>query len=330
MTVNSQNIILARRYFQRLEEVLGDKFPEIPAPQAPEDCRLDDFYLAARTLGLRHELPGLGFAFGCGLRVSDYGVVGLAIASTRCLSEAIETQLRFLNMIADTARIAYQFYEEDRWMVLKVRRIDTDQPLDPFTSESEMGAQLRFIRDLLPTARMSQNILSLHHDCPTSSEEYRKLAGCQVNFNQPGTWLQIPLSWADSPLESADELLAPMLALRCELFTSQMEKSGGWAAKVRNYLLTSTSCNKSVEETAAALGVSRSNLRWQLARNDTNYKQILLDVRMKLACQYLEGTPLTLQQISYQLGYRYPANFQLAFKKYFGVPPGQWRQTDHL
>lgn len=316
---------IAGRYFKRLEEALLRLYPRIHAPVAPDDCSLEDFYLAVRNLLLSHELPGLGFEFGCALSVSDYGVVGLAIASTRSLSEAIATQLKFLNIITNTAKVSYQFYQDENWMVLKVYEVDAGRPLDHFTIESELGAQLRFVKDLLPEARMAQCILSLPHKCSTSREIYRKLGGCQVKFRQPDARLQIPYAWADKPLESADELLAPLLAQRCELIASTMDKRGDWVERVRNFLLTSDSCSKSLIETAEALGVSTHNLRWHLARDNANYKQILLDVRMNLACQYLEGTPLTLQQISYQLGYTYPGNFQLAFKKYFEVPPGLWR-----
>jgi AraC-like DNA-binding protein len=150
------------------------------------------------------------------------------------------------------------------------------------------------------------------------------LKGC-IKFNQPAAQLQLPDSWADRTLDSADETLAPMLAERCQMMLTQLNQGDDWVQKVQSFLLTSDSANKRLSETAVALGVSTAKLRWQLAKSKTNYKQILLDVRMKLACQFLKDTPLTLQQISYQLGYAYPSNFQLAFKKYFESSPGEWR-----
>jgi AraC-like DNA-binding protein len=120
------------------------------------------------------------------------------------------------------------------------------------------------------------------------------------------------------------------LAQRCQLIIARMNKGDDWVLKVRNYLLTCDSPGKSLNETAYALGVTVHTLRWHLYKNNTSYKQILLDIRMELACQYLQDTPLSLQQISYQLGYSQPANFQLAFKKYFKVPPGLWRNSREI
>jgi len=306
---------VARRYFQRLEEALAARFPKVLPPGYETGATLDDFYLAIHKLTRDYKLPGLGFDFGCRIRISDYGVVGLATASARNLSEAIEVQLRFLNIISNTSKLAYQFSQTEKWITLKLCELDRRRRLDPFITESELGAQIRFVKDLLPSANMSHCILSLPHDCPTTREDYRRKGGCQVKFNQSTAQFQLPASWTNSVLESTDEMLAPMLADRCQMILAQLNQGDDWVQKVRSYLLTSDSPMKSLNETAVALGISTSNLRWHLAKNKANYKRILLDVRMKLACQYLKETPLTLQQISYQLGYTYSSNFQLAFKK---------------
>ena len=328
MLTTSTPGFVASRYFQRLEEAMAARFPKVLTPDFETGATLDDFYLAIRKLTRDYKLPGLGFDFGCRIRISDYGVVGLATASARNLSEAIEVQLRFLKIISNTSKLAYRLSRSEKWITLELREVDLGRRLDPFTIESELGAQIRFVTDLLPSANMSRCILSLPHACPTTGEYYKSRGGCQVKFNQPGARLQLPASWADSALESRDEMLSPMLAERCQMILAQMNQGDDWVQRVRSYLLTSDSVKKSLNETADALGVSTSGLRWHLAKNDANYKQILLDIRMKLACQYLDETPLTLQQIGYQLGYNYSSNFQLAFKSFFGTSPGKWRRSN--
>ena len=327
MPVETPSDLVARRYFKRLEETLLNRFPGVPTPATPLDCTLDEFYLAIRKLNLAHELPGLGINFGYRIRLSDYGLVGLATASTRRLSEAIETQLRFLNIITNTNKINYQFYQESKWMVLKVQQLGAVRAPDQFLMEAELSAQVRFVGDLLPSAKLSSCLLNLPYPRPTLRSHYSNLGGCQVKFNQNEASFKFPYAWADRPLESADELLAPLLAQRCQLIIARMNKSDDWVLKVRNYLLTCDFPGKSLIETAYALGVTVPTLRWHLYKSNTSYKQIILAIRMELACQYLEDTPLTLQQIGYQLGYSQPANFQLAFKKYFKMPPGLWRNS---
>lgn len=330
LRVTSPINFVVGRYFLRLQEALKAQYPTVAPPSTDGQATVQDFYQAVRKLNREHDLPGLGFEFGCRLRISDYGIVGLAAASTRSLSEALATQLRFLNIITNTSKIRYAFYKSEKWLTLQLCEVDRSRRLDQFTIESELGAQLRFTMDLLPSARMSQCILSLPYDCPTTRAIYRKRGRCQVKFNQPLAQLQLPGAWADKALESADEMLAPMLADRCQMILSELKQGDDWVLRVRNYLLTSDSPKKGLDEVAHALGVSTSNLRWHLSKSRTSYKQILLDIRMQLACQYLEDTPLTIQQMSYQLGYSYHSNFQLAFKKYFKISPGLWRVSKRI
>ena len=64
-----------------------------------------------------------------------------------------------------------------------------------------------------------------------------------------------------------------------------------------------------------------SQLRKRLYRENTSYKEIVLEVRMTLAQHYLEATTLSVQEIAYLLDYSQAAPFSRAFKAYFGYPP---------
>ena len=286
---------------------------------------LADFYEAIQRLLRRHSLPGLGVEFGHRISISDYGIVGLATASTSCLTEAIETQMRYLKIITNANKVSYALARTNASMTITVRETSGSDSRYQFMLESELAAQLRFITDLLPWVRRSEFTLYLPYACPTTRKQYQSLLGCRVMFRQPEAKLTFPLSWMDKPLQTTDQLLAPLLVERCDSIMARMHAMDDWVLRVRSYLLTSNAHMQSLPATADALNVPLHRLRSHLYECGTSYKQIILDVRMQLARQYLEDTHLTLQQIGYQLGYTQPSNFQLAFKKYFHKPPGQWR-----
>ena len=229
-------------------------------------------------------------------------------------------------MITDASRFRYELVDSNKWLTLLPRELTPAiTPPHRFTIESEIGAQIRLVMDLLPNRDMSQCIVTLPYKRPSKRQLYKNSGGCQLKFGQHVASLKIPAQWGTAALETADDVLASMLAERCQLIMTELNQQDDWVHRVQSFLLTSETPAKSLSDTAEALGVSIAKLRWQLARSDTSYKQILLALRMKLACQFLDETPLTLQQISYQLGYRYPSNFQLAFKRYFDCSPGEWR-----
>ena len=318
---------LAERYYQRLAEVLGQRFPQIRSPVAPQSPSLEDFYSAVDALLRQNETPALGIEQGYGIRISDYGVIGLAIASAASLGEALQVQGDYLALITDTKRFRYRLIEEGRVMSLVIE--ETQPGLWPhhFVVEFEMGAQIRFFHDLEPDLKKIECTLNLPYRCPTTRKHYRDLLGCNVRFNQKEAVLTYPASWMRLPLKTSDSLLAPLLAQRCETILARMDRADDWVQRVRNQLLNSGISMQSLIDAADNLDVPVHTLRRHLYQAGTSYKEVVLDVRMQLARQYLEETHLTLQQIAYQLGYGQPSNFQLAFRKHFDLPPGQWRAT---
>lgn len=98
LTVAASPGFVASRYFQRLEESMSELFPAIAPAVVEENPTLDDFYIAVRKLNGDHELPGLGFDFGCRIRISVYGVVGLVTACSGYVAMCFELAIRLPNL----------------------------------------------------------------------------------------------------------------------------------------------------------------------------------------------------------------------------------------
>jgi AraC-like DNA-binding protein len=64
----------------------------------------------------------------------------------------------------------------------------------------------------------------------------------------------------------------------------------------------------------------------RLAKERTNYRQIVERVRFNAAISLLEDSENSIKDISYTLGYAHPGNFNRAFLRMSGVTPGRFRQ----
>jgi AraC-like DNA-binding protein len=84
----------------------------------------------------------------------------------------------------------------------------------------------------------------------------------------------------------------------------------------------------SLEQAAAMLRLTTTQLRKRLYRAGTTYKALVLETRMELAKHYLIDTELSVQEIAYLLDYTTPAPFSRAFKRVFGVAPAGYRQRN--
>ena len=64
----------------------------------------------------------------------------------------------------------------------------------------------------------------------------------------------------------------------------------------------------------------------QLAKQQQSFKQLLDEIRKQLAGQYLDNSQLSLNEITYLLGFANQANFTRAFKRWHAMPPSSYRQ----
>lgn len=61
-----------------------------------------------------------------------------------------------------------------------------------------------------------------------------------------------------------------------------------------------------------------------------NISELVLSYRMKIAKMYIENTDMNLNQISEKVGYRTYVAFFTAFKKYYSIPPKEYREKLQL
>jgi len=77
----------------------------------------------------------------------------------------------------------------------------------------------------------------------------------------------------------------------------------------------------SQETVARALNMSARTLQRRLSSDALTYKQLLEDVRLSLAKQYLKEAGRSVSEVTYLLGFSEPSNFARAFKRWTGVSP---------
>lgn len=51
------------------------------------------------------------------------------------------------------------------------------------------------------------------------------------------------------------------------------------------------------------------------------------ETRRELALQYLGNSRLSINEVTYLLGFSDPSNFTRAFKRWQGIPPSQYRES---
>ncbi len=71
---------------------------------------------------------------------------------------------------------------------------------------------------------------------------------------------------------------------------------------------------------------SRRQLQRAFAEAGTSVRERLHAVRMERAAELLHDSSLPVSQIAHSVGYRQPAQFAKAFRRYHELAPSQWRK----
>ena len=80
------------------------------------------------------------------------------------------------------------------------------------------------------------------------------------------------------------------------------------------------------EMIAKELNVSRRTVYRKLKEENVSFKNLLNDVQKQLALTYLKEKSISINDISFLLGFSDSSAFHRAFKRWFGTNPGQYRK----
>ena len=114
-------------------------------------------------------------------------------------------------------------------------------------------------------------------------------------------------------------------------FRQQMRlatEAASWAERARAALSKILPSGRaSVADVAEALRLSTRSLQRHLRSEGTSFQRVLDDVRHDLAMGYLQTTELSIDEISFLLGYGDPNSFHRAFQGWSGMTPTSARRA---
>jgi AraC-like DNA-binding protein len=272
----------------------------------------------------------LTFRFFSEVEILDLGMQGYAVLSCTTVGKGLDLMARYLELTSDRYTEKHAIREGFR----SIRPLPTWRHFGEEISIAEdcLAGNWRAISLMLePDADRSGASVHFAYSAPEIAETYRRyFEPCKVQFDAEVSELLIPVGWLDRPVTSANTVMSDVTSAICERMLGAGTGSRVDTPRtVRRLLLSRPGQHMlRLEEAAEQLHMSTAQLRKRLYRAGTNYKTIVLEVRMSLASHYLESTHLSIQEIAYLLDYAQPGPFSRAFKKYFGQSPRDMRESN--
>jgi AraC-like DNA-binding protein len=267
--------------------------------------------------------PALGLDRELASRHVDFDVVGYAMLSSPDLRTGLENFARYLGLISDAATFELQPDAGGAWLVL-----------------GHMGNTLR-----VPRQRQEYGLLALLMLCrwltrleirplaaefifpdPVDLQPYRMAFECPLRFGQAATRLLLARADLAAPIPSRNP---SMYALHERVMEERLAGLGNATTSYRVSQEITRRLHRGEprrEDVASCLALTDRTLQRRLHAEKTSFQELLDDARRELARKYLADEHYCLAQVADLLGFVDQSNFFRACKRWFGLPPGQYRQ----
>lgn len=266
--------------------------------------------------------PVLGLSMLTQINFTDFGELGVVMLAGGSLPQIMERIARFHRLLTDAMH--YEIMEEGDVLVVTIHTNG-----DPHWRAVEFAAALiigllRFRLD----PRLCPLSVSFAFDNPEGQQAYEGFFGCPVEQGAAATTIVLPLAqYRCAPAGSeVARHFEPVLEQRL----ASLEAASGWAPKValkvRQHLVE-TETEPTLAGIAASLNVSPRSLQRHLAGEAKSFQDVLDEIRRELARQWLSarqgGRARNMTELALVLGFSSSSAFSRAFRRWFGMTPGQ-------
>jgi AraC-like DNA-binding protein len=270
-------------------------------------------------------VPEFGLRLGHQLQPSAHGPLGyLALASPDIIT-ALETLRDFLPGRIPFAQLTLN--QGPEWINCSLKILLPTQPeerrmlLECFVLLVQAVVESLLRRDLIE-ARIQFDFPE-----PDYSDAYPEYLHSPVAFSQAHNRIRLPASLARVSNVSRDPEAYALAESLCRRMLEQSPAAAtSMSDRVRRLLLSQPAGTLNEDDVARAMYVSRRTLTRRLEKEGTGFRAIREQLMAELAAQHLKESAYSVEAVAATLGYHDASNFRRAFRRWYGVTPGDYRR----
>jgi AraC-like DNA-binding protein len=278
-------------------------------------------YRNAKKLAKRSDI---GLLAGARQRISDYGIYGYAMVSSRTFGDALLFSLDHITMAGPAVRQISFRIENGSLAILRSHGLDTLGELLPFAAEfwrSSLTALFsRVLEAPFPTKRMV-----FPFPPPVHWRNYERLFNCPIDFNADRMEWHFDAKILDLACPNANPITAKICQQVCDVVMTERPGESEFVRRIRAACLNSASRFPPAAEIASELGLSLRTFHRRLADENLSYQSIVDEMRRSLATELLENTHMGIDQVAERVGFADATSFRKAFKKWTNHAPSDFR-----
>lgn len=323
--------------FDYLQE---QKLPITPVLDAigitPEDIQDRDSFLPSDAMDMAFDVaadvakdPLFGFHAAKQLRPTHHGIVGYLLLCSKNLQELLQLNHRYGNLIGNGATMDLEITADKIFCygTIPAERLHISRHAVEFNLTGVMT-----LCRWLGGPDIAPDFLELNYAETTDYTEFREFSRCDIRFECPIIRTSFSRDFLDRAFMHGDTSMRPVLEAeiqrRLQLLQSKQQQLDPKIARIRQFIADSLyKETPELQIVADAMNESVRSLQRHLTNHCTNYKSLLDEVRKEMAQQHMRNLDLTLVDVALILGFSDQSSFQRAFKRWFGMRPGEYRKA---
>ncbi|MGH6739954.1 MAG: AraC family transcriptional regulator [Bradyrhizobium sp.] len=281
-------------------------------------------YRNARRVAKRSDI---GLLAGARQRISDYGIYGYAMVSSRTFGDALLFSLDHVTMAGPAVRQISFRIEGGTMAILRSHGLDTLGDLLPFAAEFWRSSVTALFSRVLEAPFPSKRMV-FPFPAPVHWRNYERIFNCPVDFDADRMEWHFDASVLELPCPNANPITAKICQQVCEVVLTEHPDDSGLVRKIRAACLNNPNRFPVAADIASELGLSLRTFHRRLAEEGTSYQSIVDGMRRSLATELLENTHMSIDQVAERIGFADATSFRKAFKKWTNRSPTDFRHPD--
>jgi AraC-like DNA-binding protein len=270
------------------------------------------------------DATGLALQVGQHYRLTDFGIWGYALLSSRSLRDALQLALRFLDLSYVFGELAFEDHGDEIHLRFDYEMIPAD--IRQFLIERDVAAIAAVHQQARPSAR-SLRRLQFSFPRPAHANQLQILTGIVPQYDAAATVAVLDANVLDEPLSQANTATRKMCEAACAELLAKRKARAGVSAKVRDIMLRRPGAVPDMEAVAEELCITARTLRRHLAGEGSSFRILREEVLLMLAEELLVTAGMKMDQVAERLGYSDSIAFNHAFKRWKGVAPSALRRS---
>jgi len=268
--------------------------------------------------------PAIGVALPNTSTPACFDVVAYTMMSCTNLLSGLERLVCYLRIVSNTAEVTLEKDLSERGYWLNLNITCHGQPVPRQRYEFSLITVLSFCRwvtrnDLRPMS------VELSHPTPSAIHAYIDAFKCPVHFDASQNRMLFSTADLMLPLPTSNPTLA---ALHDRYAGEYLERLNNTrlSFQIRELIIRRLPSGDPLRgDIAKILCMSERTVQRRLQEEGTSFLQLVDDTRKDLAQQYLRQPRIALEQTAHLLGFKDQSTFCRACKRWFDMPPGQYR-----